>query len=109
MVENSIPCPCCEGKGTIEPGPPARLTPIQTKIYNAVRTAKHGIPISRLADQVYTDRRDGDPETSWDVIRTQVYQMNKRLAAVGERVKSEGKMYRLFRSRTALPHVARPA
>lgn len=92
-----IRCPCCEGRGVIEAEPPTRLTPIQTKIYNAVRAAKHGIAIGRLADQVYADRRDGGPNCAWDVVRTQVYLMNKRLADVGERVKSEGKLYKLFR------------
>jgi hypothetical protein len=96
-MTQTIRCPCRAGKGTIEPGPPMRLTPIQAKIYEAVRAAKHGIPISKLADQVYADRIDGGPETSWDVIRTQVCQMNKRLAAAGENVRSEGKLYRLFR------------
>jgi hypothetical protein len=93
-----IRCPCCEGKGTIEPGPPAKLTPIQTKIYLAVRAAGHGIPISRLANEVYADRIDGGPLTARDVMHTQIHLMNKRLSEVGENIRSEGKLYRLFRS-----------
>ena len=80
-AREQIRCPCCLGIGTIEPGPPTRLTPIQTKIYNAVRAAKHGIAIDRLADQVYADRIDGGPNCARDVMHTQIYL--KRLAAVG--------------------------
>lgn len=102
-LPSQIRCPCCEGKGTIEPGPPTKLTPIQTKIYLAVRAAGHGIAHSRLADQVYADRIDGGPATARNVIATQVYLMNKRLAGVGEQVRSEGRAYRLIR------HVSTPA
>jgi hypothetical protein len=91
-------CPCCEGKGTIEPGHPVRLTPIQGKIYNLVRAARFGIDVSRLAAAVYADRIDGGPHGANWSINTQIYKMNRRLEPVGERIRSEGLVYKLFRN-----------
>lgn len=95
MFAPRIICPCCNGSGDIEPGPPVELTPTQTTIYNVVRTAKSDVPIARLVNAVYSDRIGGGPIAADDVIRSQVYQLNKRLATVGQRIGSKGKGYRL--------------
>jgi hypothetical protein len=94
----SIRCPCCEGCGRIQAGPPVRLTPKQRAIYDAVRSARHGLPASRLIGMMYADDIDGGPVTAAQAFYVHVYKMNQRLAACGERIKSDGGFYRLFRS-----------
>jgi len=98
VVRTVICCPCCEGRGVVEPGAPTKLTPMQREIYLAVRAAKDGISMRRLSDRVYEDQIDGGPDGCFVAIRAQVYSLNKRLAPFGERVRSEAGVFRLFRT-----------
>ena len=55
-------CPCCNGAGEIEPQAPVALTPLQFKIYEAVRRSARGISGPELVSRVYADRIDGGPQ-----------------------------------------------
>jgi hypothetical protein len=95
-----IPCPCCQGAGEIEELAPVDLPPMQFKIYDIVRKAKHGISGPRLINKVYEHRRDGGPEYAAISVHVQVINLNKKLAVVGQRVnathRGTGGVYKLF-------------
>lgn len=94
-------CPCCDGTGQIDPGPPVRLTRTQTRIYFEVRKCPHGIPIRELAERIFRHREDGGPLCWNDVIRSTVYKMNLRLAPVREKIRTEAGVYKLFHAATS--------
>lgn len=74
-----IKCPCCHGIGLVEEEAPVPLTPIQQKIYDIVRSAKHGIDGPTLVNRVYADREDGGPEFASVCVHMTIMRMNKRL------------------------------
>jgi hypothetical protein len=91
-----IVCPCCKGKGEIEETAPVHLSPLQLKIYKTVRKSAYGIPGTELVNRIYADRDDGGPLWASVSINVQILRMNKRLAAVGQRIGcGNGKLYRL--------------
>lgn len=93
-----IVCPCCQGKGTVEKGPPVRLSRVQAKIYLAIRSAgPDGMPLSRVVTVAYEDRIDGGPLGAEGTVRTQICHINKQLAVVGERLRGGNGGYRLLR------------
>jgi len=83
-----IPCPCCDGKGEIEERSPVPLSPLQFKIYDAVRRAKYGIDGSHLVSIVYNDRKDGGPDFAASSVRVTIHRINKKLQKVGRRISS---------------------
>lgn len=97
MSGATIVCPCCLGKAVIPAGPPVVLSPMGTKVYNAVRSAKYGINIHDLADKVYADRIDGGPSTANEVVRVSVNSLNKLIVAAGEKIEARDRRYRLHR------------
>lgn len=91
-----ITCPCCHGAGKIEETAPVHLSPLQLKIYNAVRKTRYGISGPELTNKVYADRDDGGPLWAAVSIHVQVQRMNKRLAPVGQHIGcANGKLFRL--------------
>jgi hypothetical protein len=98
----TITCPCCGGSGQIEEQAPVPLTPLQFKIYDAVRRSKHGLGSRALIDRVYADRIDGGPDNPINTICQTIKNMNARLAVVGQRVhgttRGVGSVYRLQRT-----------
>lgn len=93
-----IVCPCCLGKGEIEEVAPVHLSPMQLKIYKAVRATSYGVTGFALLGRIYGDRDDGGPECAAISLHVQVKRMNERLAAVKQKVScGRGKLYRLER------------
>lgn len=91
-----IKCPCCQGAGEIEETAPVHLSPMQLKIYKAVRYAHYGLSSTELANKVYADRDDGGPLWASTSVCVQVKRLNERLAAVGQKVGcGNGKLFRL--------------
>lgn len=78
-----ITCPCCAGKGEIDDVPPVPLTPMQLKIFNAVKRSPHGVGGDRLVDVIYADRVDGGPEYARVSLSVLIINANARLKAAG--------------------------
>lgn len=95
-----IVCPCCGGTGRIEEKAPVPLPPMQFRIYDVVRRAKHGISGPRLIDAVYADRSDGGPEFAEQSVYVQIRNLNRRLAKVCLKVSANRRRenYRLVRT-----------
>lgn len=99
----TMACPCCGGKGKVELRKPLpiQLAPIQSRIYRAVQAAPDAIGGQKLIEIVYSDRRDGGPESATACIHTLINQMNKRLAKVGEKLcadrRGAGATYRIVK------------
>jgi hypothetical protein len=95
-------CPCCEGTGEIEDVIPMFLTPNQRTIYSTVMRSKGGAPGTKLVDALYSHRADGGPLFAWDSLHVTIYNMNKLLASIGERLcadkRGSGAVYRLHRN-----------
>ncbi len=82
-------CPCCGGSGEIKDLGPVKLTTTQQRIYDIVKSAKNGIGCTEIVDRLYADRRDGGPDTAINTVNVIINQMNKRLAAVNQRIKCD--------------------
>lgn len=92
-----IVCPCCSGTGTVEGGPPVYLSPMQARIYNAVKHAAQGISVKSLINKVYVDDEDGGPLFADNSIRVQIGLLNKRLAAANVKIGTRrGRLYRII-------------
>jgi hypothetical protein len=95
-------CPCCQGTGKIDEIPESLLSPMQLKIYQSIRDSSKGIGGEELIRILYGHRYDGGPDWPWDSIHVTIYNMNKRLAIVGQRVCSNrrgaGAIYRIKQS-----------
>lgn len=97
-----IRCPCCNGFGMIEERAPVKMSPMQFRIYDIVRRAKHGIEGPDLVRKAYAHLPDGGPLEAGASVRTMIYHLNKRLAAVSEQVRADtpgaGALYRIVRA-----------
>jgi hypothetical protein len=74
-------CPTCAGTGTIAPAAPVPLTPMQFKIWDAVRRSREGLTAPEIAAQVYADRYDGGPLHAKTCIYLTIRAANRRLQA----------------------------
>lgn len=92
-------CPCCNGSGEVDDDvSPVHLSPLQFRIWDIVRKSPHGISIRDLVDRVYIDREDGGPEYATRCVWRTVWNANRRLAVVDQRIvstKGWGSLYRL--------------
>ena len=79
-------CPCCDGTGEIPED--FRLTRQQQMIFDAVKARPRSS--LELADIVYADDPDGGPENADRVVWVQVWQMNKKFAKYGFRLRGGG-------------------
>lgn len=84
----SIICPCCAGKGEIEGDAYELLTPMQKRIYAAIRDNAGKLGGERLINMLYGDRFDGGPDYPWDSIHVTIHNMNKLLAPLGQRIRA---------------------
>jgi len=112
-------CPCCEQPLPQRTG--LKLVPR----YNIVMTSEHAVvlsphafkileavmrcarPIDDLIDVLYSERRDGGPDTARECVITSVTRINKAINPMGWAVRnhSRGMGTHLYR----LEHVARPS
>ena len=94
-----IVCPCCAGRGEVADVSPIHLTPTERRIVAAVERAAHiGIETRDLVDLLYKDEPTGGPERADLVVRVQICRLNKKLAAIGRRVRGThgiGAVYRV--------------
>jgi hypothetical protein len=56
-----LTCPCCGGTGAIEAASPVPLTPLQFRLWDALRRSPEGLACAELTERVYADRPDGGP------------------------------------------------
>lgn len=89
-----VTCPCCGGEGTISWGFPVAMPPMQQRIYEAVRFAKRPLSSSQIVNAIYGNRADGGPVWATKSIHVQIWNMNKRLAKVGEKISAGGSGHR---------------
>lgn len=84
-----VPCPCCGGRGSIDDIAGVELTATQRTLYQIVMSAgAEGIDPALMADKFYAGHKDGGPYWAEAVMKVHIHHMNKRLAAVGQRVKA---------------------
>jgi hypothetical protein len=84
-----IVCPCCSGAGTVDDAAGCDLTAMERRLFEIVQAANHlGIGGRALADKFYGDRIDGGPEHGLSCVHVQIHRANKKLAAVGRRIKA---------------------
>lgn len=81
-----ITCPCCLGSGLVEKAAPVHLSPMQLRIFQIVRAQNKGISGPRLTDLVYAGVKDGGPLRANASVYVQIRALNRRLAAIGQRV-----------------------
>jgi hypothetical protein len=87
-------CPCCGGSGVL------RLTPLEFKVWDTLRRAPDGLACSELTERVYADRPDGGPLSGTHCIWSHAFRVNRKLAAIGQRITASGgpcSIYRLER------------
>ena len=83
-------CPCCGQTLPADP-PTIRLSPQQTLIFNrVVQAGAHGVSRNVLLDLMYRDDPAGGPLTFDKVLHVQVCQINRKLKALGKKIKSTG-------------------
>lgn len=95
--EIMIKCPCCDGLGMVDADCPVPLSPMQFRIWDAVRRAKDGITTDELVDIVYQDHEHGGPAQAVRSVAVTAHLANKRLASVGQAISSRQRVYRLHR------------
>ena len=107
QVCRPVPCPCCNGSGTIEAGPPVPLTPMQFRVWDAVRQSRHGITAPAIAERIYSDRYDGGPEFAKGCVYATIKHANRRLQAAGIAIvcstHARGGVYKIQRLDGAAP------
>lgn len=86
-----IKCPCCDGTGTIEEGPPIPLPVMQAKIYDIVRRQKQGITSADLVTKVYEDHADGGPDFAAISVRVMIKRINDKLKSCNQRIRATNK------------------
>ena len=84
-------CPCCNGTGTIEEGPPIPLPVMQAKIYDIVRRQKQGITNPDLVTKVYEDHADGGPDFAAVSVRVMIKRINDKLVSCNQRIRATNK------------------
>jgi hypothetical protein len=87
-ITQPLICPCCGGAGTIEPAAPVPLTPMQFRIWEAVRQSRHGLTAPEIAARIYADRYDGGPLHAQGCIYATIRSANHRLQAAGVEITS---------------------
>lgn len=96
-----IVCPCCAGRGEIEDRAPVALTPMEFRIYDAVRRSPFGISGPRLLVRMYGDRIDGGPDTAQKAMHVTIWRMNRKLVPAGFRIAGtapgSGSVYKMQR------------
>ncbi len=76
--------------------PPPKLSPMQSKIYNALKRAgPSGLPTERLVNIMYADDVNGGPENYMATVYTTIYQANKRLKPARQRIRGTWGHYAL--------------
>lgn len=86
-----IKCPCCNGVGTVEEGPPIPLPVMQARIYDIMRRQKNGITNADLTTKVYEDHADGGPDFAAISVRVMIYRINGKLKAYGQQIHATNK------------------
>jgi hypothetical protein len=91
--------PTCDGSGAIEPQAPVPLTPMEFRVWNAVRRSKYGIDADGIVRQVYSDDLNGGPLHARTCIYLAIRRANARLAAAGQKIvssnRNRGSIYRI--------------
>jgi hypothetical protein len=70
--------------------PPARLTRLQTRIWDVLRRAPNGLAIQDLVGWVYADKPNGPPPSARNCVWLMVRDANKRLEPHKMRIVSTG-------------------
>jgi len=81
-------CPCCNGVGEIEDETPCIMTPLEFRLWDIVRRAKHGISGADVIEKLYADRIDGGPLTAQNVVAQVRLNLNRKLEASGQEIVS---------------------
>jgi hypothetical protein len=94
-----VRCPCCNGRGEIEPASPVPLAPLEFAIWDVVRRSRHGLDAAAIANKVYADRIDGGPEFARTCVHLTIRRANRRLSAAGQQIvssnRNRGSIYRI--------------
>jgi DNA-binding response OmpR family regulator len=65
------------------------LSPTQRAMVAFLRPG-HIVPTETLVDAIYGSRRDGGPDGAAHAVRTQIYKMRAKLAAIGVEIETVG-------------------
>lgn len=74
------------------------LPPLQYRVWDEVRRAGDGIPMTTLVDKVYADKPNGGPLHAKKSVYVSIHELNKRLEKRKQRVSIRGSVCRLEHS-----------